>query len=405
MTILSGQGTTAITVSIAASIVPSAVTVAAVNSCGTGSTSSLSITRKPSIPGALSGPISACGLTSASYSIAPIFGATSYTWIIPTGMTITSGATTTSINVNISSTFSVGNIGVIANNACGSTAGLYTLVTGKPPGVPGTLSGPTTACGFTSATYSIPTVAYATGYTWTVPSWMTIIGGAGTTSITVTATGIPAAGSVSVAATNACGTGTLRTLALTTGAPLPGAISGPTTLCGVSSALYSVASLGAGYTYNWTLAMTGWSIIAGAGTTSITISGPASGTSTSGLVKVTSTNSCGNTSGIRTFGLTYCHNAIANNNAAETKGNSFSGLYPNPASGEFKIDVTAAANDELTIQVYDILGNLIMAEKHNVVIGINTLVTDLENYKAGLYFVRLSDANAITVYSQTAIKN
>jgi hypothetical protein len=319
-------------------------------------------------------------------------------------MTITSGTGTASIIVSIGSTFVAGNIGATAINACGSVPGPYLNITGKVPGVPGTLSGPSNVCGLTTAIYSIPAVAYATGYTWTVPSWMTITGGAGTTSIAVTASGIPASGSISVAATNVCGTGTARTLALTTNSILPGAITGPTSLCGQTSAAYTISSLGAGYTYNWVLAMSGWTITSGLGTTSITVSGPATGTSSSGLVKVTSTNSCGSTSGLRTLGVAYCHSAISNN--GNTDDNSFSSaLYPNPTNGEFKMDVTTEIAEEMIIQVYDVLGNLVISQKHELAKGTSTVTTDLTNYKAGLYFVRLVDSKANTVYSQTVIKN
>jgi hypothetical protein len=234
---------------------------------------------------------------------------------------------------------------------------------------------------------------------------MTITSGAGTTSINVTATVTPAAGSISVAATNTCGTGVARTVSLTVTAVLPGAITGPTNVCGVTTANYTIASLGTGYTYTWVLAMSGWTITSGQGTTSINVSGPATGTSALGLVKVTSTNSCGNTSGIRTIAATYCHSAIEDNNAGVAQANNmYSSLYPNPATAEFKLDVTSDKDKEITLQVYDVLGNLIISEKHQIKIGTTTLNTNIEDYKKGLYFVRLVDADLNTVYSQTVIK-
>ena len=149
--------------------------------------------------------------------------------------------------------------------------------------------------------------------------------------------------------------------------------------------------------------MSSWTITSGAGTTAITCSGPATGTTSSGLVKVTSTNTCASTSGIRTKAVTYCHSAIAN--VAEQNGGTYSPLYPNPTNGEFKIDVTADANEEMTIQVYDVLGNLVISQKHQIMSGTSTLTTNLDNYKTGMYFVRLVDSSASTVYSQTVIKN
>jgi hypothetical protein len=61
-------------------------------------------------------------------------------------------------------------------------------------------------------------------------------------------------------------------------------------------------------------------------------------------------------------------------------------------------------DEEMTVNVYDVLGNLIISEKHQVVNGTSTLSTNLESYKSGLYFVRLVDSNSNSVYSQTVIK-
>ena len=403
MAILSGQGTTSITVSISTAIIPSTITVTAGNTCGTSAVQTLSVTRKPLVAGAISGPTSACGLTSAIYSIAPVFGATSYNWTLPTGITFASGSGTNVISVNIASTFATGHLSVSAVNACGTTTGPTITITGKAPVTPGTITGPLNVCGLTTATYTVPGVAYASGYLWTVPSWMTINSGQGTTAINVTASGTPpASSSLSVAATNVCGTGTARVITLTTAAALPGAISGPSTLCGVSTAVFSVASLGSAYTYNWTLSISGWSITSGNGTTAITCTGPSTGTSRAGIVKVSSTNACASTSGLRIMGLVYCHSAIVNGD--DQNNNSFSALYPNHSSGLFKLDVTTEADEEMTIQVYDVAGNLVISEKYQITLGTTTISTNLENYKNGLYFVRLVDSHYGTVFSKTIVK-
>jgi hypothetical protein len=415
MTILSGQGTTSINVSISAAIPSSTITVTAGNGCGTSATQSLSITRKPLVSGAISGPTSACGITSATYSITPVFGATSYTWTLPAGVTVggSSGTVTglgSTITVNIASTFAYGVIAVASVNSCGSTAGTSIGVMGKPPGIPGVLSGPVNVCGMStvpgSVTYSIPAVAYASGYTWTVPSWIHIDGGAGTTAITVHAQSSPVNSTViSVAATNVCGTGATRSVTLTTAAIQPGAMTGPASLCGQSTATYSVPSLGAGYTYNWTLSMSGWTITSGLTTNTITIAGSSTGASHAGLVLVSSTNTCSATpSGQRTYATTYCHDAIGMNSSNDN-GSFFSSVYPNPTATDFKIDVTTDIDREITVQVYDVQGNLVISQKHQIAAGTSTMNTNIESYKNGMYFVRLVDSNATTVYSQTVIKN
>jgi hypothetical protein len=334
---------------------------------------------------------------------------------LPSGFTIVGPSTGNSINVTIAAAFAAGNIGVTATNACGSTVGGLIQIIGKAPAIPVTLSGPVAVCGLTTATYSIPVVAYASGYTWTVPSWMTITGGFGTTTITVNVTGTPAAGTVSVAATNVCGTSPTRSVTLTLAATQPGSITGPASLCGLTSAVYSIAPVAAGYTYTWNLAMTGWHIgsITGPVTltssaTSITVYGPATGTSTSGIVKVASNNTCGFTSTQRTLGVTYCHSAALDNNGNSTPDanptNMFSAIYPNPTSGEFKIDITTDIDRDITLQVYDVLGNLVVNQKHLITAGTSTMNTNIETFRAGMYFVRLIDSNEGAVYSQTVLR-
>ena len=195
----------------------------------------------------------------------------------------------------------------------------------------------------------------------------------------------------------------------------PGAITGPTSICGVTTASYSVVALSGSYTYNWSLTLTGWSITSGQGTNSITVSGPATGTSSSGLVRVSATNTCGSTSALRTMAVTYCHDGIAMDTETES-GNSFSNIYPNPTSSEFTIDVVSAGstgsltsgstteNQEVTVEVYDVLGNLVIHSKHQLVSGTNTMKTNIEEFKNGMYFVRLLDVDSNVIHSQTVIK-
>ena len=148
--------------------------------------------------------------------------------------------------------------------------------------------------------------------------------------------------------------------------------------------------------------MSSWTITSGQGTTAITCSGPAAGTPTAGLVQVTSTNSCANTSAVRTLSVTYCKNAIANIDVPEF--NSFSAVYPNPSSSEFRIDATSDSDTDLSLEVYDILGNLLLKEKHHLSVGSNTLKTNIDKFRSGMYFVRLLGDNSTILYTQRVIK-
>jgi hypothetical protein len=179
----------------------------------------------------------------------------------------------------------------------------------------------------------------------------------------------------------------------------------------MSTATYSTAAVGvagAGYTYTWTLSsMTGWSIASGNGTNTITVTGPAVTTNpvTTGLVNVKTTNVCSTTpSNSRTLTVTSCHDGIGMNGTT-TSGNSFSTIYPNPTSSDFAIDATTDVDQDVTVEVYDILGNLLVQQKHQLTTGANTMKTNIESYKDGMYFVRVLGNDSSVLYTQRVIKN
>ncbi len=78
-------------------------------------------------PGPISGSTTVCpSQTGLTYSIAPVPGATTYSWTMPAGATLVSGQGTTSIIVDFGTTS--GSICVIAGNACGSSSQTCVLV-------------------------------------------------------------------------------------------------------------------------------------------------------------------------------------------------------------------------------------------------------------------------------------
>ena len=72
---------------------------------------------------------------------------------------------------------------------------------------------PSSVCANSNASYSIASVPSATSYNWTVPTGATITAGQGTAAISVHYG--TAAGNITCAATNICGTGVTKTLAIT----------------------------------------------------------------------------------------------------------------------------------------------------------------------------------------------
>ena len=415
MTIVSGQGTPLIHVAISSNNLNLfVINVIAANNCGNSGTTTLSVTKKPSAPGIITGPTSVCSLTTATYSISDVFGATGYTWTLPTGMTIASGTGTTQITVNIAPAFIYGNVIVAALDACGNVPGTSLAITGNVPIAPVTIAGPGNVCTITSATYSVAAVAGATGYQWAATgTGMSISGSSTGLSVLVLMDGTDG-GSLSCKATNICGQGPPRTLALLNTAIEPGAITGPSNVCGMTTATYSVPVITTGnvVAYNWVVP-SGLTITSGQGTTSIIVSCPSGGTVTpNGILKVSSINACGSISAIRSMAVTRCLDAVPMNTPAETQLNMFSNIYPNPATSEFTIDVKIDSNkqpatnsQQLIVEVYDILGNLLIQQNHQVITGDNTIKTNIEQYKDGIYFVRLIDSNSNILYSQRMIKN
>ncbi|MFM9005246.1 MAG: hypothetical protein ACKOSR_07050, partial [Flavobacteriales bacterium] len=238
----------------------------------------------PAQPATISGNATQCpAQTSQVYSVAAVTYATSYNWTLPAGWSITAGAGTNSITVTTGAAGQNGNISVTASNICATSAAQTIAVVVNPgaPAQPAAISGTAAQCpAVTAQTYSIAAVSNATTYNWSVPTGWTITAGAGTTSITVTTGAAGQNGNVSVTAQNSCGTSVARTLAVTVnpGTPAqPGSISGTAAQCpGVSSQTYSIAAVSNATTYNWSVP-TGWTITAGAGTTSITVTTGAAG--------------------------------------------------------------------------------------------------------------------------------
>ena len=148
-------------------------------------------------------------------------------------------------------------------------------------------------------------------------------------------------------------------------------------------------------------------ITSGQGTTTVTLTGTANGTTNNnvaGALKVSSTNSCGNTSAFRTGTVTYCHDGVAMNSSKEEQAAIFSDIYPNPTASDFTIDVTSDVDKDIVVEVYDMLGNLVISKKHQIVSGTNTMKTNIEDFNNGMYFMRLLDSNSNVIHSQTVVK-
>ena len=132
------------------------VTVTDANGCESTCTATLTVNAVPGTPGAITqgNPTGSSVCTNASgvtYTISSVSGATSYTWSVPAGASITAGQGTTSITVTWGTTG--GNVTVTANNSfcSGSAASLAVSLVSSAPVAPTASAGTSvTTSGFTA---------------------------------------------------------------------------------------------------------------------------------------------------------------------------------------------------------------------------------------------------------------
>lgn len=161
----------------------------------------------PAAPGSITGIANTYAGFVEPYSIAAVTNATTYTWTVPAGWTITSGQGTTAIRATAGAAGQNGNITVTASNICGTSTASTIAVT-----VTANTAAVTTVCEGSSQRY---TTQYRDGvtYRWTVPADWTITSGANSNSMTTTFGAT--SGNVEVIASNSCGDGSVGTLAVT----------------------------------------------------------------------------------------------------------------------------------------------------------------------------------------------
>lgn len=166
------------------------------------------------------------------------------------------------------------------------TVAVASTAVGTPAAISG--SGSVSCSSSTTTSYSIAAVSGASTYTWTVPAGWTIDSGQGTTSITIT-TGGTTGGTISVIASGVCGTSLPTSKTITVGQLGADSISGTTALCAsIANTTYSITAVTGATGYTWAFPA-GWSVVSGAGTTSVTVTP----STTSGNVSVVVTGPCG----------------------------------------------------------------------------------------------------------------
>ena len=121
----SANGNNSIDIIYPANFTTGQLCVTADNACGSSVARCIIIKGTPSNPGSISGLASVCANDAGLvYSISPVFGATGYVWITPSGTSIVSGQGTTTLTLDWGANGGV--IGVTATGVCG-VSGTRTL--------------------------------------------------------------------------------------------------------------------------------------------------------------------------------------------------------------------------------------------------------------------------------------
>jgi hypothetical protein len=317
-TIVGASNTNSISVNFPVSIASGTVTITVrgINSLAAGTSSATTVTvyKNSGAAGAISGLSAVCaGQTGLIYSVPQIENAKSYSWSIPSGASILSGAGTNTVTLYFPSNYTGGNVTVSGlAGPCGS--GLSSSISVlTPPLIPEsatTISGSSIVCaGDVGVSYSVPAIANAVGYTWTLPPGATIASGLSTNSITVNYSASATSGTVSVYGLNCLGNGISSSLP-TTIRTLPGAagfITGNSVPClSETGVTYSVPAITHASGYVWTVPA-GATIVSGQNTNSIKVD--YSLTATTGNVTVIGTNCKGN-GAIASKAITYSNASL-----------------------------------------------------------------------------------------------
>ncbi len=164
-----------------------------------------------------------CQNTSQTYSVPLVTGAT-YAWTVPTGWTIAAGQGTHQLSVDIGTAAVAGNneLKVTYTDAtCTTQESKFFVIVNPTPATAGAITGATGVCpGTQASSYSIPAIAGADEYIWTLPAGVVQAATGATGTITtvdnfieVDFTSSFAGGDITVKGkNNQCGEGTASTL-------------------------------------------------------------------------------------------------------------------------------------------------------------------------------------------------
>lgn len=423
VTLISGQGTNSITVTIGAGFTnnPNKVfKVKAISDCGSSAYKIFYLAT--ALPNTAS-PIVASGtnicpiigtVNTITYTIPKVIAATSYIWAAQAGNTVINhpngpGINDTTVQVSFGNSFTSSPISVQAVNDCGTSGPRSLNITRSNPSIPGLINGSTNICeniapGGLAATYSIADVTNATSYTWAIPAGAIGFIGQGTNTISFIYPAGFASGSVSVTATNGCGTGGSRTLLVSKLNPaIPSVIDViEEQPCPGRIYSYTLSTMPAHATsVQWTVpSIPGVILVSGQGTSSINVSYP-DGT-IQGVVTAQAFNNCGTSTVRQTAVKLPACPPPGFAGKADDKQNAKSSLklettslvldvnvFPNPTTSDFSLLVKTAEQNKVIVRLFDLQGRQLKTFQ----VTANEITKIGNDLKAGVYMLEITEGN------------
>ncbi len=303
------------------------------------------------------------GTTGVSYSTEP--GMTNYLWTISPGGSITFGSGTDNILVSWN-TAGAQSLSINYTDGNGCTASVpvsKNISVDLVPGPAGIITGSDTVCAGTNGViYSVPPIANAVTYEWTVPAGATITSGGLTNQIVVSFSASPGSGVMTVKGTSGCGSGAVSpdfnvTMIASQAVPVVTAV-GPLLTSTTSTGnqwYYEGTGLipgATGQTYTATITGWYWTVVLGVG--------------------------CPTLESNHVFVLFTGRDDLQNNNFS---------VYPVPNDGKFKVMMTTFSQESFTIQVYNQLGAKIFERDDIPVNGTIEQPIDIRPVANGIYSV------------------
>jgi hypothetical protein len=256
------------------------------------------------------------------------------------------------------------------------------------PASPGTIDrsgGRDKVCPGDSRTYSVVSVPGVT-YNWTAPTGASVTSGQGTNTVNVTYNaGFTATGTLSVTASNSCGTGPISSILIKRKIPsVPASISGSVSVCNGSVTTYSIAAVPSALSYIWTVPA-GASIQGSQTGATISVHWGAAG----GNITVKAHNNCDD-SGPRTLSVNVTCRVSGDVNIATLNAE----VFPNPSTGNVTLKFDSENEASYMISLSDATGRMLKSEKHKSNTGENLRTFDLTGFTKGMYFIRIENATS-----------